>query len=69
MEQSFRYFNNLNDADTEMSDMDKLRQMIELKKRQQMGRENRVPKEMVMSFMTNENQFCNSPATIPSDLR
>ena len=25
LEQSFRYFNNLNDADTEMSEIDKLR--------------------------------------------
>lgn len=57
MEDGFRYFNNLNDADSGLSEIDILRKNIEIKKKQNKARADRVPKEMVLSVMTSDHDM------------
>ena len=68
LEWSYLYFNNLNDVDSEMSEKDQLRKIIELKKKQMQKRSNRLPKEMVLSMLTSDQVFYQScPSANVSD--
>lgn len=68
LEWSYLYFNNLNDVDSEMSEKDQLRKIIELKKKQMQKRSNRLPKEMVLSMLTSDQVFYqSSPSANVSD--